>query len=856
MKTARQYDAGLTIQVAEPERTRLELMLPRVQKFTSFIVVIFQLPQKIASFIVLIFPLLQKFILFIALISLIVLAEAMAQRTVHTFALADKEFLLDGKPFQIIAGEMHFARIPKEYWRPRLKMARAMGLNAVSTYVFWNYHEPEPGTFDFTTESRNISEFIRIAQEEGLLVIVRPGPYACAEWEFGGYPWWLLKDKNLVVRGKDQKFLEACESYLKRLGSEIASLQITRGGPIIMVQVENEYGSFGDDKEYIGKMRDFIREAGFDVPLYTADGPGQCRNGYVEDVLPAINGEDKAQSLRDTVNKWNHGKGPYFSPEFYPGWLDHWGEQHSVVPVDDFIGSYGALLSDGISVSLYMFHGGTNFGFTSGANYGGHYQPQPTSYDYDAPLDEAGRPTPKYDKLREVIQKHLAAEMATSRVSPATSGVPPATLHVSPAIPDVPLPDVPPKNPVIAIPRFDLTEAVSLFDALPDPIRSAKILSMEDAGQGEGYIVYRTTLNQQGENSLVLDELRDYGIIYLNGKKVASLDRRHKQKRLAINVTSVPAVLDVFVENGGRINYGRELADNRKGITDKILMDGKELTGWEIFRLPMQNLSMLRFTHKDVSSVPAFHRGIFDLKKTGDVFLDMSGWGKGCVWVNGHNLGRFWYIGPQQTLYCPGVWLREGVNELVVFELEDKGQRSVQGIRDPVLNELRTDELAPPMPKREGGILRLDSTDMVATGSFLPGDSEQVVTFKPVQARYVCLQSSSSLRGDPFASMSEFNILGVDGMKRDRGQWKIYSVDSEELQAEDGRAENAIDGDVESIWHTQWGSAKPTHPHYLAIDLGEVQTFYGFIYQSRIGNAPGKIKGYRFYARTEMFERQ
>jgi beta-galactosidase len=298
------------------------------------------------------------------------------------------------------------------------------------------------------------------------------------------------------------------------------------------------------------------------------------------------------------------------------------------------------------------------------------------------------------------------------------------------------------------------------------------------------------------------------------------------------------------------------LTDNRKGITKKVLIDAKETAGWEIFPLPMEDLSKIHFSPADVSDLPAFHREFFDLNKTGDAFLDMSGWGKGCVWVNGHNLGRFWNIGPQQSLYCPGIWLKTGNNELIVFELEDKGKRSVEGIDKPILNELGTDALAPPMPVRTGGLLKLSPGDMAATGTFVAGDSEQVVTIKPVRARYVCLQSLSSLRDDPFASTAEFNVLGANGEKADRSRWKIYSIDSEELKAEDGRAENAIDGDVESIWHTQWGAAKPPHPHYIAIDLGQVQTVGGFVYQSRQGNAPGKIKEYRFYARTEAFERE
>jgi beta-galactosidase len=703
-----------------------------------------------------------------------------------------------------------------------------MGLNTIATYVFWNYHEPERGKFDFSSESRNIAEFVRLAQEESLWVILRPGPYACAEWEFGGYPWWLLREKDLIVRGMDQRFLDASAAYLNRLGSETAPLQITRGGPIILVQVENEYGSFGSDKEFMAATRDQIRAAGFEVPLFTADGPSQCRNAFLPDVLPAINGEDKPGALRDTVNKYHNGRGPYFSPEFYPGWLDHWGEKHAEVPVDNFIGNFDSLLSAGISVNLYMFHGGTNFGFTNGANYGGHYQPQPTSYDYDAPLDEAGRPTPKYYKIRETIARHL----------PLGSRIP----------------DVSVTDPMIEIPPFELNESAPLFDARRRRVKSDSILSMEDVGQGSGYILYRSMIASVGECALTFDELRDYGIVLVNGKRIASLDRRHRQKKLTLNITSAPAKLEILVENGGRINYGRQMTDNRKGITRRVLLNGEELTGWEMIPIPLDSLPKLQFGRNDPGFLPAFHRATFQLTRTGDTFFDMSGWGKGCVWVNGHNLGRFWYIGPQQTLYCPGCWLNQGTNEIVVLELEDKGSHVIKGLTEPVLNVLHYDLLAPPIPDRSSGKVRLDSGDLVVSGSFMPGDTEQVVRFGPRAARYVCLQSISSLRSDPFASISELYAVDEKGTKLDRTSWKVFSVESEELTSEDGRAENAFDDDVESIWHTQWGTAKPNHPHNIAIDMGREQTITGFIYRSRQENAPGKIKEFKFYSRKQPFE--
>jgi beta-galactosidase len=592
------------------------------------------------------------------------LSDVFSQVKRHTFSLGDKEFLLDAQPFQIIAGEMHFSRIPKEYWRHRIQMARAMGLNTIATYVFWNYHEPRPREFDFETENRDIAAFVKMVQEEGMWVIIRPGPYACAEWEFGGFPWWLLKEKDLVVRGKDSRFLRACERYIFRLGREIGPLQVTRGGPIIMVQIENEYGSFGNDKGYVGKLRDMALKAGFDVPLFTADGPYQCKDGCIQGVLPAINGEENPKSLRDTVSKYNGGKGPYFTPEFYPGWLDNWGLKHNIVPVEDFIGKYDALLTDGISVSLYMFHGGTSFGFMNGANYNREYPilPQTTTYDYDSPLDEAGRPMPKYFRLREVIARHLGDGFK--------------------------IPAPPRVNKIIEIPKFKLSSSASIFGLLKKQQYSVRPLSMEDMNQGYGFILYRTKVKRPVSGLLKIKELRDYAVISINEKRVSVLDRRIGQDSVEITIEEPNSTLDILVENLGRINYGKKMIDNRKGITEKVMLAGQELTGWEIFALPFDDIRKVHFDNKPISDGPIVRRGTFKLEERGDTYLDMREWGKGFAWINGHNLGRYWYIGPQQTLYVPGPWLRKGENEIIILELLLSGQDQVQGIKAPILNEL------------------------------------------------------------------------------------------------------------------------------------------------------------------------
>ncbi len=395
------------------------------------------------------------------------LASMAAVNAKSTFAIGDSDFLLDGKPFQIKAGEMHPGRIPHEYWADRLKMVHAMGLNTVSIYVFWNQHEPREGEFDFTGDT-DIARFVRLAQKERLWVILRPGPYCCAEWEFGGYPWWLLKEHDLKVRTQDPRFLAAAETYMKKLGEQLAPLQITHGGPIILVQVENEYGSFGNDHVYMDKIREIDRAAGFDVPLFTADGGGRMMaNGHLSGVLPGLNGGAGPDIMKE-IGQYNP-TGPWFVPELYPGWLDHWGEPHAHTSASDVARETEWDLTNHVSFSYYMVYGGTSFGFMNGANYGGHFQPQPTSYDYDAPMDEMGRPTKKFFALRDVLAKHLG--------------------------PGEKLPDVPATTPVVEIPQIELTESASIFDNLGTPVKSEKPLSFEDLDQGYGYVLYRTRIS-------------------------------------------------------------------------------------------------------------------------------------------------------------------------------------------------------------------------------------------------------------------------------------------------------------------------------------------------------------------------
>src|SRR5450631_1239259 len=325
----------------------------------------------------------------------------------HSFALGDSAFLLDGKPFQMISGEMHYPRIPHEAWRSRMKMAKAMGLNTIGTYVFWNLHEPEKGRYDFSGNN-DIAEFVRIAQEEGLWVILRPSPYVCAEWEFGGYPYWLQEEQGLVVRSKEPTYLAAYKNYIDAVGKQLAPLQVNHGGNILMVQIENEYGSYSDDKEYLEINRKLFVSAGFDGVLYTCDPASAIGAGHLPGLLAAINGEDDPGKVKRLINKNHDGKGPYYIAEWYPAWFDWWGTKHHTVPYEHYLSRLDSVLAAGISINMYMFHGGTTRGFMNGANYNDKspYEPQISSYDYDAPLDEAGNATEKFRQFRKVIVRH------------------------------------------------------------------------------------------------------------------------------------------------------------------------------------------------------------------------------------------------------------------------------------------------------------------------------------------------------------------------------------------------------------------------------------------------------------------
>lgn len=595
----------------------------------------------------------------------------------HTFAIADGQFLYDGKPTAIYSGEMHYERVPAPYWRHRLKMMKAMGLNAVATYVFWNFHEVAPGKWDWTTDEHNLRKFVQTAQEEDMLVILRPGPYCCAEWEYGGYPWWLQQQEGLVVRCYNQPFLDACRTYVNQLADQVRDLQITHGGPIVMVQAENEFGSYvsqrpdiplEEHKRYSAAIRQTLIDAGFDIPMFTSDGSWLFEGGAIEGALPTANGEDNVENLKKVVDAYHDGKGPYMVAEFYPGWLDHWNEPFVRVPAEHTIRQTQKYLDNGVNFNFYMVHGGTNFGFWAGANYNNetNIQPDITSYDYDAPISEAGWATEKYMGIRELMKKYVKHE----------------------------LPEVPERIPVIKLPEVYFDKTVDVLPLLEQqkPVTADEPLHFEDLGQGFGYVLYRRHFNQPISGVMHVPGIADYATVYVDGKKVGELNRVLDCDSLMIDIP-FNSTLDILVENLGRINYGARIVENHKGITQPITIGGSRISGnWNMYGLPLSQMPAVDALPEGYKTgCPVYYRAKFTLDKVGDTFLDMEKWGKGIVFVNGHNLGRYWKVGPQQTLYLPGCWLKEGENEVVVFEqLNDHRKYSLSSVTEPVLEKLQT----------------------------------------------------------------------------------------------------------------------------------------------------------------------
>jgi len=600
----------------------------------------------------------KRFLLSLTLtIFLSVTASAQKQKVKHTFTFSPVEFLLDGAPFQIISGEMHPARIPAEYWRHRIQMAKAMGCNTIAVYVFWNFHETEEGIFDFASGNHNLGEFIRIVQDEDMWLIVRPGPYVCAEWELGGIPPYLLRIADIKFRCMDPRYMAAAERYITRLSEEIRPYLITRGGPILMIQIENEYGSFANDRNYMMRLKEVWAANGIDVPTFTGDGP--TTHMLEAGTLPgSAVGLDSGRSPADfdLASKMNPGV-PVFSSETYPGWLTHWGERWARPDTSDLFKEVRFLMDNRKSFNFYVIHGGTNFGFTAGANSGGKgYEPDVTSYDYDAPINEQGKATKKYMALRKLLGSYLPKGEK--------------------------LEDIPDPIQAIEIPLIFPTRFTSIWDNLPQPVNSVTPNTFEAYGQDYGFILYKTELIGHKKGKLTVTDIHDYATVFLNGEYVGRLDRREEINTIELPESDVAnPVLEILVEAMGRINFAQYLID-RKGITERVTLNGMTLMNWKIYKLPMDDKFIydLRSSGKVLNKEGIFFKGNFSLAITGDTYFDVSNYKKGIVWVNGHNLGRFWEIGPQKRIFCPGTLLRTGLNEIIILDLHMTDPKPVTGV--------------------------------------------------------------------------------------------------------------------------------------------------------------------------------
>lgn len=572
------------------------------------------------------------------------------------------DFYLNGEKIKIISGGVHYFRIVPEYWRDRLEKLKALGCNTVETYIPWNMHEPEKGRFDFSG-MLDIERFVRTAQELGLWVILRPSPYICAEWEFGGLPWWLLAEDGMRLRCMYEPYLRHVRDYYQKLFEVIAPLQITEGGPVILMQVENEYGYYGDDGEYLEYMKRLMTECGCTVPLVTSDGPwGDAFDcGRIEDVLQTGNfgsrGREQFGIMRRKI-----GDKPLMCMEFWVGWFDSWGVKcHQTGDIGEHVKDLDEILSEG-HVNIYMFIGGTNFGFKNGANYYDTLTPDVTSYDYDALLTEDGQLTPKYDAFRKVIAKYASVS-------------------------DIPLSTEIRRR---AYGELNVQRSTGLFGNLGNiskAVENVNPQSMEKLGQGYGYILYESAMERGGD----IEKIRLYGAndranLFVDGKPVLTLyDRELLEEHSFEKPVSKGKKLSVLVENMGRVNFGPMLEKQRKGIEGCVTVNGHQHYHWKMYCLPMEDLSGLDFTEPHRDKTPGFYEFTFEAQELCDTFLDMAGWGKGCVLVNGFNIGRFWEIGPQRRFYIPAPLLKKGSNTILVFETEGKAPGVVTLCDEPDL---------------------------------------------------------------------------------------------------------------------------------------------------------------------------
>ena len=760
----------------------------------------------------------------------------------NTFEAGKGAFMLNGKPFIVKAAEVHYPRIPRPYWEHRIQMCKALGMNTVCIYIFWNIHEQKEGVFDFTGNN-DVAEFCRIAQKNGMYVIVRPGPYVCAEWEMGGLPWWLLKKKDIRLREQDPYFMERVKIFEQKVGEQLAPLTIQNGGPIIMVQVENEYGSYGEDKPYVSAIRDIVRQSGFDkVALFQCDWSSNFEKNGLDDLVWTMNFGTGA-NIDDQFKRLKQLRPdtPLMCSEFWSGWFDKWGGKHETRAAKDMVDGIRQMLERNISFSLYMTHGGTSFGHWAGANSPG-FSPDVTSYDYDAPINEYGQTTPKYFELQALLAKYA----------------------------DKKLPKVPKAIPVISVPAFKFTEYAPLFENLPAPIKSDKVKTMEEFDQGWGSIIYSTTLPElKGQSKLTIKEGHDYLQVFIDGKYIGALDRRMGEKELLLPSCRKGARMDILVEAMGRINFGRAIKDF-KGINSDVTLttqiEGIDFSGnikkWDNYLIPDSYDEYLKKNYKPLTNtkvrddkgqrVPGFYKATFDVKKPGDTFLNFEHFGKGLVYVNGYGLGRIWEVGPQQTLYVPGCWLKKGTNEVVVFDVVGPDDAVSEGLDKPVIDKLKNAE--PPIHRKDGENLSLTGEKPVKAGAFAAGNGWQEVKFdQPVAGRYVCLEALNAHDGKEQACIAELYILDENGERLSREPWKVFYADSEEINKGNCAGDKVYDLQESTFWSTVKGV---NFPHTIVIDLGKVHTLTALQYLPRMeSSVPGGIKDYKIYVKEQPFKK-
>ena len=793
----------------------------------------------------------------LALAALLLAAPASMQAASKpcTFTTGNKTFLLNGKPFVVKAAEVHYPRIPRAYWDHRIKMCKALGMNTVCIYVFWNIHEQKEGQFDFTGNN-DVAEFCRLAQKNGMYVIVRPGPYVCAEWEMGGLPWWLLKKKDIKLRERDPYFMERVKIFEQKVGEQLKPLTIQNGGPIIMVQVENEYGSYGEDKPYVSEIRDCLRGIyGKELALFQCDWSSNFEKNGLDDLTWTMNFGTGA-NINDQFRRLGELRpnAPKMCSEFWSGWFDKWGARHETRPAKDMVEGMDEMLSKGISFSLYMTHGGTSFGHWAGANSPG-FAPDVTSYDYDAPINEYGQATPKFWELRKMMEKYNDGKKM-------------------PNVPKAPM-------PIITVPKFELTEFAPLLSAITKPV-NGEIKTFEEMDMGWGTMMYSTRLPEITSQSVLSGEFHDFAQVFIDQQYIGKIDRVKNEKSLVIPAVKKGAELIIIVEGMGRINFGRAIKDF-KGIvgnvtltteTDNVemMLTPKQWTNVAIpddYQTAVRALDRVKGVNDQVTagkvkgSVPAlaltqgyegskklgdimkagYHRGYFNLKKVGDTFLNFETWGKGQVYVNGHAMGRIWSIGPQQTLYVPGCWLKKGKNEIIVLDVVGPHEAVVWGQAEPELNKLQLEKSN--KHNNIGDKPDLNSATPVATGAFKAGNGWQTIQFgKTAKGRYLAIECLSTQKDGDRVAIAELYLQGQDGKRLSREPWKTKYANSED-EGGNHLGDKVFDLQESTYWQTEKGASAP---HLLVIDLGSEQSVKALEYLPRAEQgAPGSVKNFKVY---------